>query len=341
VKILETKRLILRHLLPEDLDDLFALYRDPEIRRYFPEGTLTYEETKEELEWFLNGHPDHPELGLWATILKENGRFIGRCGLLPWTLERRPEVEVAYLLAKEYWRQGLGSEAAQAIVHYAYEQLGLTRLICMIDLGNEGSMKVARNIGMSLERETEDEEGPFLLYSMSLPRPEAGEAWQVGEITAEEAASVLAWRYAGEDAFYNTQADAELAAEFAEPALWRLRDLERERDVLLAARDARGGFVGFFAFKGSRDRCEIGLGLAPELTGCSLGLAFVRAGLSFARRQWGVTRFCLEVAAFNRRALTVYERLGFVESGRVSRAAPELGGEMVEFIEMTLGPTEG
>lgn len=46
--ILETKRLILRRLIVDDLDALFALYRDPEIRRYFPEGTLTYEETKEE-----------------------------------------------------------------------------------------------------------------------------------------------------------------------------------------------------------------------------------------------------------------------------------------------------
>ncbi len=59
--ILETKRLILRHLEPRDLDSLFALYSDPDVRRYFPEGTLTYEETKEELEWFLNGHPKHQE----------------------------------------------------------------------------------------------------------------------------------------------------------------------------------------------------------------------------------------------------------------------------------------
>ncbi len=44
--ILETERLLLRRLAPEDLDALYALYRDPEIRRYFPEGTLTYEETK-------------------------------------------------------------------------------------------------------------------------------------------------------------------------------------------------------------------------------------------------------------------------------------------------------
>lgn len=169
MKILESERLIMRHLVPDDLDELFTLYRDPETRRYFPDGTLTYEETKEELEWFLHGHPDQPQLGLWATIHKESGRFIGRCGLLPWTIEGQGEVEVAYLLGKAYWRQGLGSEAAQAIAQYAFEQLGLSRLICLITPGNEASVKVATNIGMALEKEIVDEFGPALVYAMTRP----------------------------------------------------------------------------------------------------------------------------------------------------------------------------
>jgi len=166
MRILETERLILRHLVPDDLDHLFALYSDAETRQYFPEGTLTYEETKEELEWFLNGHPEHPELGLWATMYKETNRFIGRCGLLPWTIDGRTEVEVAYLLDKSYWRQGLGTEAAQAIAHYGFEQLHLSRLICLIDRRNQASVKVAQNIGMIFEKEGVDEVGPFLLFSM-------------------------------------------------------------------------------------------------------------------------------------------------------------------------------
>jgi RimJ/RimL family protein N-acetyltransferase len=165
MKILETRRLILRRLLPDDLDSLFALYSDPEVRRYFPEGTLTYEETKEELEWFLNGHPVHPQLGLWATIHKETRQFIGRCGLLPWTIDQRPEVEVAYLLAKEYWGQGLGTEAAQAILQYGFEQLQLSRLICLIDPENQASIKVARKIGMTFEKKGQDDKGSFLLFS--------------------------------------------------------------------------------------------------------------------------------------------------------------------------------
>jgi ribosomal-protein-alanine N-acetyltransferase len=166
------------------------------------------------------------------------------------------------------------------------------------------------------------------------------EVWQFGELAFAEAAAVLDWRYSDRDAFYDTAADPEFAAEFTEPALWKLRELESDRDVLLAVRDARGELAGFFAFKGSRERCVIGLGLTPALTGRSLGAGFVRAGLAFARRQWDAVCFSLEVAAFNRRAITVYERLGFVETGRVSRAAPELAGEMVEFIEMAVA-TDG
>lgn len=171
--VLETDRLLLRRLIPDDLDALYALYRDPEMREHFPvEGsspdkTLTYEETKEELEWFLNGHPKRPELGLWATVLKEDGAFIGRCGLLPWTLDGQDEVEVAYLIDKRYWRRGLATEAARGIRDYAFSVLGLSRLVSLIDHANVASARVAEKIGMTFEKECVDETGPFLVYSIS------------------------------------------------------------------------------------------------------------------------------------------------------------------------------
>jgi ribosomal-protein-alanine N-acetyltransferase len=153
MKILETERLVLRRLQPGDLDILYALYRDPEIRRHFPEGTLTYEQTKEELDWFVNGDPDHPRLDLWATIHKATGDFIGRCGLIPWTIDGKDEVEVAYLLDKRYWRQGLGSEAARALVRYGFEELRLSRVIAMIDPEHAASIGTAMKAGLVFERE--------------------------------------------------------------------------------------------------------------------------------------------------------------------------------------------
>ena len=165
--ILETSRLILRHQVLEDLDALWALYCDPEITKYIPDAPRSREEAKEELEWHMHGHPRFPKLGLWATIHKETGKFIGRCGLLPWTIDGQEEVEVAYTLAREFWGQGLGTEAARAILNYGFEKLELSRLICLIDRENVPSQKVAEKIGMSFEREARDEMGPFLIYSIN------------------------------------------------------------------------------------------------------------------------------------------------------------------------------
>ena len=165
VTILETKRLLLRTLTLDDLDNLFALYREPNVRRYFPEGTLTYEETREELEWILDVYYRKYGYGLWATIYKPTGAFIGRCGLLPWTIDNRQEVEVAYLLAEKVWRQGLGTEVAQAIVTYGFEQLHFTRLICIMDKANIASSRVAEKMGMAFEKEIEINERSYWLYS--------------------------------------------------------------------------------------------------------------------------------------------------------------------------------
>lgn len=166
--ILETERLTLRHLERGDLAPLAALYRDPVVRRFFPDGTRTLEETHEELEWFLHGHPRHPELGLWATVERSTGSFVGRCGLLPWTIEGVEEVELAYLIDPARWGEGLATEAAGAIAVYARDALRLGRLIALVMPDNEASVRVATKVGMSFERLYTDEFGPCQLYAMSL-----------------------------------------------------------------------------------------------------------------------------------------------------------------------------
>ncbi|HTO99884.1 MAG TPA: GNAT family N-acetyltransferase [Anaerolineales bacterium] len=150
-KILETPRTYLRRQVPGDLDALWELYCDPQVTRYIPDAPRSREEARDELEWFMNGHPAWPELGLWATILKADGSFIGRCGLLPWNVDGQEEVEVAYTIAREYWGRGLGSEVADGILRYAFDELRLERLISLIDPENTASQRVAVKIGMRLE----------------------------------------------------------------------------------------------------------------------------------------------------------------------------------------------
>ena len=172
--ILETPRLILRHLVLDDLDELFKSYSDPEIRKYYPEGVLTLAETKEELEWFLNGHPEHPELGLWATVHKETGKFIGRCGLLAYEIDGKSEIEISYMLNKSFWHQGLATEAAEGIMKYAFDELQLSRLICLMHPDNIPSQRVAERIGMTREKEVNGvaaDNFPTYIYAISKASP--------------------------------------------------------------------------------------------------------------------------------------------------------------------------
>jgi len=167
--ILETPRLLLQHLELRDVQELYSLYKDIEIRRYFPDGVLSYDDTKEELEWYINGHPQYPKLGLWATVHKESGKFIGRCGLLPWEIDDTLEIEIAYLLNKDFWHQGFATEAAKGIMSYGFEELHLTRLICMMHPENVASQKVAERIGMKLESQVNGVAGdnfPTLIYAI-------------------------------------------------------------------------------------------------------------------------------------------------------------------------------
>jgi RimJ/RimL family protein N-acetyltransferase len=99
------------------------------------------------------------------------------------------------------------------------------------------------------------------------------------------------------------------------------------------ALDEHGALVGFYYFeRKSADVLEVGLGLRPDLTGQGLGLEFVRAGVEFARKQFAPELIILNVAAFNERAIKVYERAGFTVTGRHLRRFARWGE--VEFIEM-------
>lgn len=96
---------------------------------------------------------------------------------------------------------------------------------------------------------------------------------------------------------------------------------------------ADGAAVGFFYFdQRGGGVVEIGLGLHPDLTGQGRGLAFLQAGLEFARARFRPTLVVLNVAEFNSRAIAVYERAGFRRTGSHVRHFDRWGD--VAFVEM-------
>lgn len=138
-----------RYLVQEDFDDLFRMYSDPEMREFFPEGVLNAEQTQEELEWFFNGDPRDSRLGLWAFILKADGSFVGRGGLLGWEIDGVKEIEIAYMIDKPFWRQGLGGEAAKGLVMHGFATTDAPHLIALTEPAHTASIKTAEAAGLT------------------------------------------------------------------------------------------------------------------------------------------------------------------------------------------------
>lgn len=81
---------------------------------------------------------------------KSDGAYLGQIGLLHWDdVDGREDVEVAYMLAPEAWGNGYATEAAQACRDWAFERLGVDRVVSFIALANEPSIRVAERNGMT------------------------------------------------------------------------------------------------------------------------------------------------------------------------------------------------
>lgn len=106
----------------------------------------------------------------------------------------------------------------------------------------------------------------------------------------------------------------------------------RNPERYFSAHDEAGQLAGFYYYEFADRLLTYGLGMRPDLTGRGHGLEFVRAGLEFGRERFHPERIVLAVAAFNERAIRVYDRAGFAETGRHVRTFIEFGA--VDFVDM-------
>lgn len=165
MKPFETERLLLRPLTNGDLDDLYDLYRRPELMRYITGHPRSFEETRERLICHLADHENYG-FGLCAAILKADSRMIGRCGLEPVEGRDGVEGEIAWMFKKEFWRRGLATEFAEAIIPYGFERLSLSRIFARADNPNVASIRVMQKVGMRFARSTPEE----VVYEIFPPR---------------------------------------------------------------------------------------------------------------------------------------------------------------------------
>ncbi|MFB5089065.1 GNAT family N-acetyltransferase [Psychrobacillus sp. PGGUH221] len=163
--ILSTERLVLRKMNRDDMESLLKIFADHEAMKYYP-STKNEKQTIDWIEWTINNYAKHG-VGLWVVEDRVSGEFLGQCGIVPQEIDGIVEMEIGYLFVRRFWGTGYATEAALACKNYGFEQMGLRKMVSLIDVNNLPSIKVAERIGMKVEKTVHKWDKDVFVYSVS------------------------------------------------------------------------------------------------------------------------------------------------------------------------------
>lgn len=151
MSFIETGRLLMRKWrMPHDLDDALAIYGDAQTMHFIPCGALDAQQTERLVQRMIE-RDEQQGYGIWPVVLKAENRVIGECGItqIP---GHEPDIEIAWIFNAAYRGRGYATEAARAVMEYAYSELQIARLYALIDRFNAPSIAVANRLGMRYDR---------------------------------------------------------------------------------------------------------------------------------------------------------------------------------------------
>lgn len=155
---LETNRLILREFVEEDWPAVLAYQSDPLYLRYYHWSDRSPGSVRAFVNMFLEWQQEQPRSKFQlAVVLRENLQLIGNCGIRISNVELR-EANIGYELSSEFWGKGYATEAAQAVLRFGFEELGMHRIFATALSANTGSTKVLAKLGMRLEAQELEKE---------------------------------------------------------------------------------------------------------------------------------------------------------------------------------------
>jgi len=158
---LETERLIMRPIIPDDAEDMYLLNLDPDVVRYT--GDIAFTSVEDSFQ-FYSKYDDYArhKMGRFSTFLKEGNVFIGWCGLK----QLETDVDLGYRFMKEYWGKGYATESSVASLDYGFDEIGLDRIVAIAFKENVASYNIMKKLGMGFLKELDYEGRDAVQYEI-------------------------------------------------------------------------------------------------------------------------------------------------------------------------------
>lgn len=148
--VLRAARVALRWLRPEDARDVFAVFSDPEVMRYWSSPPLQNLEAAAVLIRQIQALFASRALFQWGIALRPNDTIVGTCTLFHLDHTHR-RGEIGFAVGRGYWGQGLASEAVETLLRFAFEKLNLHRIEADVDPRNDRSLRLLERQGFQRE----------------------------------------------------------------------------------------------------------------------------------------------------------------------------------------------
>lgn len=166
--MIETERLLLREFVAEDLEHLAPIFADAEMMRFYG-APFTRERTAAWIAWAQGLYAERGH-GLWAMVRRDDGLFLGDCGLVPQQIEGVELLEIGYHVRRDQWGRGYATEAATACRDHAFVRLGAASVCSIVDPLNLASRRVAERVHQELRMFLWERNGrEMCLYSTARP----------------------------------------------------------------------------------------------------------------------------------------------------------------------------
>lgn len=155
-----------RPVTDDDLGYLLSLDADPEIRRFFPSGVQSHKEIEDKIQRYKR---EYAEKGYGTLLVFElnSGEFIGRAGF--GDIESG-EIEVGYLVLKQYWGKGYATRILKALLAWAKDNIHQDKIIAYTPIKHAASERVMQKAGMVFNRTAKMQGEDCVIYEYKISR---------------------------------------------------------------------------------------------------------------------------------------------------------------------------